>query len=304
VVEVTPTQTAGLDSKDILAGTIAELTWLEVESATRRGAVLLWAFGVIEQHGPHLPTGTDVYLPSARLRDVRALLAEDGIEALILPPYYWGVNVVSGSFPASYSVRPEIMREVVGDILVGAVRDGFEQVYCFSGHGDALHNATVYEGIRTARHRARADISFVTDSALATRLGWSLDDPALTVHDTDVESRGVVPASSPSSVAPGNVVPDQIDVHAGRWETSMMMCVAPHLVRSGVRAGLEPTNHGLAELAVWRRGFEDARRTTPRGYFGDPASATLAEGERLVERSARSAAAAISTRMRGAQPAG
>ena len=56
---------------------------------------------MIEQHGPHLPTGTDVYIPSARLRAVKTLLAAEGIESLIIPPFYWGVNVVSASFPAS-----------------------------------------------------------------------------------------------------------------------------------------------------------------------------------------------------------
>ena len=50
------------------------MTWPEVSKAAKDGAVLLWAFGVIEQHGPHLPTGTDVYIPSARLREVRRIL--------------------------------------------------------------------------------------------------------------------------------------------------------------------------------------------------------------------------------------
>ena len=90
-----------MSATDIFAGTIAEMTWLEVEQAAKGGAALLWAFGVIEQHGPHLPTGTDVYLPQAQLREVRRLLGERGIDALIVPPYYWGVNVVSGAFPAS-----------------------------------------------------------------------------------------------------------------------------------------------------------------------------------------------------------
>ena len=280
---------------DVLADTIAELTFLEVQSAAREGAVLLWAFGVIEQHGPHLPTGTDVYLPTARLRQVRAALAEQGVRALILPPYYWGVNVVSGSFPASYSVRPEIMREVVSDVLAGVARDGFRHVFCFSGHGDALHNATVYEGIRLGRSRTDADISFVTDAGLAQRLGWALDDPALTVHGEGPALDAV--ASSPSAPRPADPSPF-VDVHAGRWETSLMMRVAPDLVREDVRAALESTDHGVEQLAVWRRGYEDARATTPLGYFGDPAAATSAEGERSLATSALEAADAISARVR------
>ncbi|MDT0269670.1 creatininase family protein [Streptomyces sp. DSM 44915] len=266
---------------DVFAGTLAELTWYEVERAARDGAVLLWAFGVIEQHGPHLPTGTDVYLPSARLRDVRGLLADRGVPALIVPAYYWGVNVVSGSFPASWGVRPELMEQVMADLLTGMAKDGFRHVFCFSGHGDALHNRTVHAGVRAGRARSEADVSFVLEPELVERLGLDPDDPALTVHAS---------AAAPSP-------PGEVDVHAGRWETSMMMHSHAGLVREDVRPGLVPTGHGPEQLAVWRRGYDDARATTPLGYFGDPAAASRAEGERHHRTTAELAADAIVARL-------
>jgi creatinine amidohydrolase len=79
----------------------------DVTAAVERGAVCLWAMGVVEQHGPHLPTGTDIYVPTARLRHAQSALADAGVEALIIPPFYWGVNHVSASFPVSWQVRPE-----------------------------------------------------------------------------------------------------------------------------------------------------------------------------------------------------
>lgn len=285
---------------DVFADTIAELTWYEVERAARDGAVLLWAFGVIEQHGPHLPAGTDVYLPGARLREVRRLLAGRGIEALIVPPYYWGINVVSGSFPASYGIRPELMEQVMADLLTGLAGDGFRHVFCFSGHGDALHNRTVHAGVRAGRERTGADISFVVEPELAQRLGLDPDDPALTVHASAASPGtppgGRVAVSSPGSAA-GGAGAGGIDVHAGRWETSVMMHTHPGLVRDEVRATLPATGHGLSELAVWRRGYDDARRVTPRGYFGDPAAAGADEGRQLHAAAARLAADAIEERL-------
>jgi len=288
---------AGLD---IFADTIAEMTWLEVDQAAKDGAVLLWAFGVIEQHGPHLPTGTDVYLPAARLRGVRATLAQRGIKALIVPPYYWGVNVVSGSFPASPNVRPEVIKELMADVFAGFARDGFRHVFCFSGHGDALHNRTVHDGIRLGVERTGLDISFVIDAALAQRIGLSLDDPHLTLVDgtpsAHVAARAAQVSSPSAQVAPGQYV----DVHAGQWETSMMMsCCAP-LVRESVRQTLKPTNYGVEDLMTWRQGYDAARRKTPLGYFGDPAAATLAQGERSLARSIAAAADAIERRLRAA----
>lgn len=288
----------GRAERDIFADTIAEMTWFEVEQAAKEGAVLLWAFGVIEQHGPHLPTGTDVYLPSARLRGVRAALAHRGITALIVPPYYWGVNVVSGSFPASPNVRPEIMKELMADVFAGFARDGFRQVFCVSGHGDAAHNRTVHGGIALGRSRTGLDISFVIDSALAKRIGLALDDPCLTLTDAGKPDAAHTPlVSSPSAPVPERKF---IDVHAGQWETSIMMhCCAP-LVRESVRPTLKSTDYGMEDLLTWRQGYEAARRKTPLGYFGDPAAATREEGARSLAASVAQAADAIERRVRAA----
>ncbi len=305
----TPAVTPSNASPDILAGTIAEMTWFEVERAAKEGAVLLWAFGVVEQHGPHLPAGTDVYLPSARLRDLKAELAARGINALIVPPYYWGVNVVSGAFPASYRVRPELMRELMADVFGSLETDGFSRVFCFSGHGDALHNRTICEGIGLGRERTKMDIGFVIEDALAARIGIERGDPRLVLHPAEEEGERPfrfmqIDSSSPSAPVPASApandeerAPRYIDVHAGEWETSMMMSLYPHLVREAERIKLKPTNYGPDDLAEWRHGFERARAKTPLGYFGDPAAATVQDGVRSARSAAMRAADAIEARV-------
>jgi creatinine amidohydrolase len=88
---------------------MADMTFPEVERAAKAGAIALWALGVIEQHGPHLPLATDVYVPSAVLQRARRLLSQRGIESVIVPPFYWGVNHVTGRFTGSFVVRPARM---------------------------------------------------------------------------------------------------------------------------------------------------------------------------------------------------
>jgi creatinine amidohydrolase len=90
----------------VLSQTIAEDTYTGVERAAARGAIALWALGAIEEHGPHLPLATDVEIPSAQLRGVKARLARAGIQAVIVPPYYWGVNRVTGDFAGSITSGP------------------------------------------------------------------------------------------------------------------------------------------------------------------------------------------------------
>ncbi|MFI4988252.1 MAG: creatininase family protein, partial [Alphaproteobacteria bacterium] len=97
--------------------TMADMTFPELEAAARDGAVTLWGLGVIEQHGPHLPLATDVYVPQATLRRARQLLAARGIASVIVPPFYWGVNHVTGRFPGSFEVRPAVMVELMTDVF-------------------------------------------------------------------------------------------------------------------------------------------------------------------------------------------
>jgi creatinine amidohydrolase len=267
----------------IFAGTMAELTWGEVAAAARAGAVALWAFGVIEQHGPHLPTGTDVYLPAAKLRRTRALLAEAGIAAVIVPPYYWGVNHVSGAFPASPRVRPSVMAALMADVIGSLADDGFGHLFCVTGHGDAEHNRTIYEGIRQGGEGRPIRASFLAEARLVERLGLSPADPLVTPF-------------TPAATGPARPF---LDIHAGEWETSAMLATHPGLVRQEVVPGLVPTDFVAADLAEWRRGLGHARAKTPLGYLGDPAAASLEDGQRSLEAQAVAMAAAIVARVRG-----
>jgi len=268
----------------ILKDTIAEMTSGEVVEAIGRGAIALWAFGVVEQHGPHLPTGTDIYIPSARLRVVKKLIAEDGIEALIVPPFYWGVNHVSASFPASFRVRPEIMVGLMTDVIDSLGGDGFRHLFCVSGHGDALHNKAVLEGVTRGSRRDGIQAAFVADGGLFARIGADANDP---------HALATLPDPTPAPASP------YADVHAGDWETSLMLALNPEVVRRERIGGLPPTNLTADDLAVWRKGHDDARRVTPDGYLGDPASADAARGRADLIRDARAIAEAIGARLAG-----
>ncbi len=266
----------------VFEDTIAEMTYPEVEAAIHRGAIALWGTGVIEQHGPHLPTGTDVYIPSARLRAVRQGLAAEGIEALIVPPFYWGVNHVSASFPASIKVRAEVMIELLVDVMRSLAGDGLRRLFLVSGHNDRAHNVAIVDAVRRGAVAAAPLVpAFIADEAIVTRLGIALDDP------------GVVPYSVPPTAPAGPF----LDVHAGEWETSIMLGFHSEVVREARLPALAPTNLGPDDLAEWRKGHEHARRVTPLGYFGDPAAADATRGQSLIDDEARAIVAVLKRRL-------
>lgn len=260
--------------------TMADMTYPEIEDAARRGAVVLWALGVIEEHGPHLPLATDVYVPCATLREARTMLAERGIESVIAPPFYWGINAATAAFAGSFVVRPATMLELMKDVFRSLREDGFETVFCLSGHGDAAHNAVLYDGVKAGREFGPIESYMLVAPAFAKRFGFDEADPLLALMHPP-----------PSEPAP------YVDVHAGNWETSMIWATYPDLVRTEIATTLAPTNAVLADLLEWRKGGEHAVRATPHGYLGDPAAADPKRGRDSVRSEGETIARAIEEKL-------
>ncbi len=268
----------------IFHDTMADMTYPEVVQASRDGAVVLWGLGVIEQHGPHLPLATDVYLPHALLRQARAVLAEMKIPSVVMPPFYWGVNHVTAAFPATFEVRPEIVLELMVDLIRNLKKDGFRHLFCLSGHGDALHNKTMLAAIKRGGREAGIEAYFVCTPPFINRLKA---DPAFDPADPAViETREA-----------GKATPYP-DIHAGEIESSAMWGLYPEIVRRDVIPTLRPTNFSLEDLMEWRRGPEYAKRKTPLGYLGDPAAADPEFGRAMILQQAQFIAEAIAGKLR------
>jgi creatinine amidohydrolase len=265
----------------IFTETMADMTFPELARAAEQHAVVLWGLGVIEQHGPHLPLATDVYMPSELLRRVRRLLTDKGVPSVIMPPFYWGVNQVSGLFPGSFVVRPETMIELMVDLIKSLKKDNFAKLFCVSGHGDALHNRTIHAGVKRGAEESGVSAAFVGTPSFFKRIGIAPDDPYILATAGEYER------------------PDKyFDVHAGRFETSAMWAAYPGLVKDRVLPALKSTDFGPEDIAEWRKGGEHALRKTPEGYLGDPAVSSREFGEELMAAHAALVAAAIAEKIK------
>jgi len=268
--------------RSILSGTMAEMTYPELETAARDGAVALWALGSIEEHGPHLPLATDVYVPTAQLRLTQQKLAAQKIGSVIVPAYYWGVNNVTGAFPGSIHIRPEIMTELMTDVFRSLARAGFKEIYCITGHNDAAHGRALIEAVRRANQAGIIKAYFVVPKPLGIRFG---------VKDGEA---GFLLTEPPAGPAPAHP-----DLHAGEAETSWVLAAAPDLVHKDIASKLPPTDLTMKDVEEWRKGQERAKQITPQGYLGAPARADAASGTAHIEQEASLIAAAIaSTRRR------
>jgi creatinine amidohydrolase len=202
-------------------GSLGSLALDELTSGEVSGDLLIVPLGATEQHGPHLPLGTDTVIASA--------LAISVADAVIAPALPYGSSGEHAGFPGTLSIGQAALTQV----LVELVRScSFSRVLFVSAHGG---NA---EPLAAAVREARGEGCDV----------W---------------------AWSPRWKG---------DAHAGRTETSLMLALAPQLVRSPREAGnTAPLNGLLPRLRA-----EGVRAVSPNGVLGDPAGASADEGRALL----------------------
>ena len=105
-----------------------ENTWVEVEKS---GAdIVVIPIGSIEQHGPHLPLGTD-WFSAGR---VARLIAEN-LNAYLLPALPFSNAQEHLDFKGSVSLRPPTLAVVVEDIVLSLAHQGFRKFVIVNGHG-------------------------------------------------------------------------------------------------------------------------------------------------------------------------
>ncbi|MBC7338963.1 MAG: creatininase family protein [Firmicutes bacterium] len=90
--------------------------------------------GSIEQHGPHMPLGTDMILASELARRAAALVPE----AVLVPAIPVGYAAYHGDFPGTLSTSPATLATYLGDICHHLVRHGITHIIFVNGHGGNL----------------------------------------------------------------------------------------------------------------------------------------------------------------------
>jgi creatinine amidohydrolase len=265
-------------SVNIFKETMAHLTYVQIEEAAREGQIVLFPTGVIEEHGPHLPLAVDVYGSYLQSKALKKELEKKGIKSLIVPPFYWGVNVATGTFGGSFSCRKETVVSVLYDAMGSLKRWGFERVFFINHHMDGHHMQAIDKAILTARKELGIEACLLLDSLMARRLGFKGDEPHLLLH---------------KSFLPAGPAPRYLNIHAEGYETSFIWYYSPELINLEIWKDLKPTKLTLEDLMLWSKGGAEARRLTPQGYFGDPTLADPEKGRDEIETFGKLAAEVI-----------
>jgi len=233
---------------------IGDLTFQEVGSALRESSILCLPMGSMEQHGPHLPLNTDTVLAEAFTGRIIERWGEQH-DLWRLPPISIGLSRehdwAAGTLSLSVSGMTAVLRDLCREIVHALpVRN----LLIVNGHGG---NRGVLEALGRELH---GDFGL---NLCALHLGAMMSP----VMDAEVP-----------------------EIHAGKDETSVMLALAPELVRRERISGLKAPPAGdtvratiLDPAASWPWSSGD-QRIAAAGVIGDARAASVEHGNAIVAR--------------------
>jgi len=164
----------------------------EVGRAAAAGTILLLPVGQTEEHGKHLPIGSDSIIAET-IAEAAARHVAGRIPVLVAPGIQYGYsNEIMRQWPGTFIVRPQVMIDLLVDVCCSAVKMGFRKVAIVSGHG---HHVGI------CRIAVRQVFDLVGVNVVVTQ-----------PHSFGREALAQVRKSGPGGVC-----------HAGEYETALML---------------------------------------------------------------------------------
>lgn len=140
-----------------------ELTTREIDDLDRDRTIVILPLGSVEQHGNHLPLGTDTILAHA----VALAAALETRDAVVLPPPWYGFSAHHMRFPGSITLRVETLMAMVEDIAASVISHGFGRILIVNGHGGNNGAIDVLASTLGHKHYGTARIAALTYFQLA-----------------------------------------------------------------------------------------------------------------------------------------
>ncbi len=224
-----------------------QLSWTDIQAEIEGGrTTVVVGFGATEQHGPHLPIGTDAFLG-----DAVALGVAERLDAFVAPTVRVGCSEHHMSFPGTISLRAETLHAIAADVVNSLARHGFTRIVLVPTHGGNFK--PIADAVEKMRPVGDVEVIAVTDIQA--------------LLDTIVKGSGEMGISS-------NVA----GTHAGEWETSIMLHLKPELIH------MERTVEGfMGELPDTKdKPFPPLEELHPSGILGDARPARGEAGEHYL----------------------
>jgi creatinine amidohydrolase len=229
-----------------------ELAWTDFDSLNMEKIIAVLPVAAVEQHGPHLPLGTDTFIMEGYLERVVDRLPADS-PVLFLPIQTIGKSDEHNSYPGTLSLSAETATRAWIEIGESLHRAGVRKMVLLNSHGG---NVAVMNHV--ALELRRCFTMFVVICSW-TRFGYPDD-----LFSAEERAHGI---------------------HAGDIETSLMMAFRPDLVRDEEAADFPSANVEMERSFTWLRAHHGvgfgwmSQDLSPAGAMGNAAIANVEKGE-------------------------
>jgi len=243
-----------------------EMTWMELDQLDRERTLILIPISPLEEHGPHLPIGTDVIAAADIAEQAAMQLAQKASEhAIVLcPATPLGCANITADFPGTISLRGTTLKNVVVDICLAWVGQGFKYLLFCNHHLDPIHMKAIL---------------------------WAIEEVKAehTVHIAETMSRSVYAGLENEVATHGRAMglDMRFEIHADAKEAAYIRYRRPVLFKPDA-APLEPVRIDV------RKGMQAGHTTFKQmgaemGYIGSPAKSDPDFGRLHIEACTRQA---------------
>ncbi len=224
-----------------------ELTQPEIAAQFEKNPLVILPAGSVEQHGPHLPAGTDIFAAN-----VIGHAVAERMDGLVLPGGPLGVTPMHMPFEATITLTPDTYQRVVRETGVATAQHGAKYLLILNWHeGNIPSLAIAAESL----HRDHAMTVVTVQACYVAAELYGKDSGGLT-HGGEIEALAVL------AYRPDLVHLDRIDYSSDH------------------ELGREMDK--LRRTRSYQPVLTDIRSIAPTGWYGSPEHATVEKGVRML----------------------
>jgi creatinine amidohydrolase len=219
---------------------LENMTMAEFKRHLKKTKTIIIPFGTVEEHGTHLPLNTETLIVYEVLKHVVKKR-----KVFLAPPVYYGVCTTTSQHPGTISITPATLRRLTFDIVKDSYQKGLRTFFLITGHGGGLHSSAMKEAAETLIEELKGiKLAIVCPYDFIYK---ELSELAETPNDS----------------------------HAGEIETSLVLYLAPELVKGRAKEDYPRMPKPFVvkdKIKYWRS-----------GVWGNPGKATKEKGEKTVQ---------------------
>jgi creatinine amidohydrolase len=232
-----------------------ELTQPEIAAQLQRHPLVILPAGSVEQHGPHLPTGTDIFAANA----IAHAVAEN-MDALVLPGGPLGVTPLHMPYQGTITLTPETYMRLVIDTCASTAKHGAKYLLILNWHEGNIPSLAIAS---ETLHREHGMTVLTVQACYVAAELFGPECNGLT-HGGEIEALAVL-AHRPELVHLDRVAHSSDEKHAQKMDK-------------------------LRRTRSYQPVLTDVRAIAPTGWYGTPQAASAEKGVDMIKKIAASIA--------------